>query len=268
MIKIGKIYKICNDINNKLYIGKTSRTLEQRFYEHKRDADNDKYNSKLHRAMNKYGIEHFKIELIEECADEFLSSREKYYIDLFNSVLEGYNISYGGEGESSVDIKWIISLFDDGFSIKQIHEITSYSCKTISNYLKSNNRQTKRSKIGSQKFSEKELHILWNEGYTVKEISEKLKCDKRTCSDWLRKYNIATSEDIEKRRFEKMQQTHSKVAIIFNNIEFPSLTDTAKFLQKEYPEKFKNVKIKTIIQGISHSKNNKCPYKGLYFYQS
>lgn len=30
--------------------------------------------------MNCYGIEHFKIELIEECENSLLNNREKYWI--------------------------------------------------------------------------------------------------------------------------------------------------------------------------------------------
>lgn len=35
-IKMGYIYKITNLINNKIYIGKTERTIQQRWAEHKK----------------------------------------------------------------------------------------------------------------------------------------------------------------------------------------------------------------------------------------
>lgn len=34
----GKIYKIYNDVNDKLYIGKTLDTIENRLKEHKKDS--------------------------------------------------------------------------------------------------------------------------------------------------------------------------------------------------------------------------------------
>ena len=131
------IYCIKNDINNKLYIGKTIYTIEHRFKEHLRDAYNQKCNSKLHRAILKYGKEYFYPVLIEECLDEEASEKEQYYIQLYDSVENGYNISYGGEGESKVDFSKIEFLFLQGYQIKEIAEITGYTRKTISTRLKS-----------------------------------------------------------------------------------------------------------------------------------
>ena len=131
------IYCIKNDVNNKLYIGKTIYTIEQRFKQHIRDAHNHKCNSKLHRAILKYGEEHFYPILIEECLDEEAYEKEKYYIQFYNSVENGYNITYGGEGESQVNFQEIEALFLQGKYIKDIAEITGHTTKTISNRLKS-----------------------------------------------------------------------------------------------------------------------------------
>ena len=35
---MGFIYKIINDINNKIYIGQTANSLEERFKQHKKDS--------------------------------------------------------------------------------------------------------------------------------------------------------------------------------------------------------------------------------------
>ena len=77
------IYKISNDINDKLYIGKTLYTIERRWSQHKNNARTrkDLEHLPLYSAMNKYGIEHFSIEAIEEVKDEKkLSEREQYWI--------------------------------------------------------------------------------------------------------------------------------------------------------------------------------------------
>lgn len=74
---VSKIYKITNDINNKIYVGKTSNTLEQRFKEHCVDCQKREEEKRpLYSAMKKYGIEHFKISLIEECSIEEEDERE------------------------------------------------------------------------------------------------------------------------------------------------------------------------------------------------
>ena len=112
------IYCIKNDINDKVYIGKTVYTVNQRFKRHLQDARNYKCNSKLHRAILKYGEEHFYPIMIEKCSDKEASDKEKYYIQLYDSVKNGYNISYGGEGESQVDFQEIEQLFLQGKYIK------------------------------------------------------------------------------------------------------------------------------------------------------
>ena len=94
---MGYIYCIKNDINNKIYIGKTIYSIEHRFKEHLRDARNKKCTSKLHRAILKYGSNHFYPELLEECDNSLLSDKEKYYIQKYNTVYDGYNITFGGE---------------------------------------------------------------------------------------------------------------------------------------------------------------------------
>lgn len=143
------IYCIKNDVNDKVYIGKTIYTVEHRFKEHLRDVYNYKCNSKLHRAILKYGKEHFYPILIEECSDEEASEKEKYYIQLYNSVENGYNISYGGEGESKVDFLKIKTLFLQGYQIKEIAEITGYTRKTISTRLKSAGYTIPSTQIGN-----------------------------------------------------------------------------------------------------------------------
>lgn len=103
------IYKIICDINNKVYIGKTNLSIEKRFQQHKLDSNREHIEIRpLYRAMNKYGIEHFFIEKIEECRPEEASEREQYWIDFYNSYEEGYNATKGGDGKLLFDHKAIL----------------------------------------------------------------------------------------------------------------------------------------------------------------
>ena len=95
---MGYIYKISNSINDKLYIGKTCTTLSNRWSHH--ISDYTKYDWHLYRAMRKYGIENFSIELVEECEDNKLNEQEQYWINYYNSYNNGYNMTLGGEGAS------------------------------------------------------------------------------------------------------------------------------------------------------------------------
>ena len=98
---MSKIYKITNDINDKVYIGKTNLSIEKRFKEHCKDSIREKCeNRPLYRAMNKYGIEHFHIEEIEECLPEEASDKEIYWIGYYHSYKEGYNATMGGDGKN------------------------------------------------------------------------------------------------------------------------------------------------------------------------
>ena len=59
------IYKITNIKNSKFYIGKTNRTIEERFKEHCKDYKKRDYEKRpLYTAMRKYGAENFSIELV------------------------------------------------------------------------------------------------------------------------------------------------------------------------------------------------------------
>lgn len=55
------IYKITNKVNNKCYIGKTLKTIEERWIEHCRDyLRRDEEKRPLYSAMKKYGIKILK----------------------------------------------------------------------------------------------------------------------------------------------------------------------------------------------------------------
>lgn len=90
----GIIYKITNNINGKVYIGQTIRSVERRFVEHK---TKDSACRKLNRAMDKYGKNNFSIEeLVKAKTQEDLDRLEKKYIKQYDAINSGYNIREGG----------------------------------------------------------------------------------------------------------------------------------------------------------------------------
>ena len=94
------IYKIINKVNGKLYIGQ-SIDIKDRWEQHRYKAFNSKevaYNSAIHQAFRKYGMEAFEFEVIEECLKEELDEKERYWIAFYNSLSpNGYNITPGGQ---------------------------------------------------------------------------------------------------------------------------------------------------------------------------
>ena len=92
------IYKITNLINNNCYIGQ-SKNIKKRWKREIADALNsntEAYNYPLSKAIRKYGLENFSFEIIEECLQEELNQKERYWIKYFNSYNEGYNQNLGG----------------------------------------------------------------------------------------------------------------------------------------------------------------------------
>jgi group I intron endonuclease len=94
-----KVYIIKSIINDKVYIGFTKHTLKHRLATHYRCAKkNSMNNNKFARAILKYGIGNFTIDLLFECDDKKEAlSKEMFYIKEYNSFKDGYNSTLGGE---------------------------------------------------------------------------------------------------------------------------------------------------------------------------
>ena len=126
------IYKISNDINDKLYIGKTSQTPGQRFREHCADSKRF-FNRPLYAAMRKYGCDMFHIEIIEQCPnDDIASQREQYWIDYYKSFQFGYNATHGGDGKRLYDYELIYNEWLKDKNCKKVAERLSISPETVS----------------------------------------------------------------------------------------------------------------------------------------
>lgn len=103
---MGFIYKITNKINNKIYIGFTQKTIEDRWRSHIKtayDITSKDYNALFKKAIRKYGADNFFIEEIDngETLEE-LKQKEIYWIRYFNSYAfdkngYGYNSTRGGD---------------------------------------------------------------------------------------------------------------------------------------------------------------------------
>lgn len=91
----GYVYLTTNLINGKKYIG---------MHKWNKDTiDESYYGSGIHlvRALNQYGKENFKVEIIEWCnSREELSQREAYWISYYKAPIneDFYNIEDGGFG--------------------------------------------------------------------------------------------------------------------------------------------------------------------------
>lgn len=89
-----KVYCHKNKINNKLYFGITSQTLNARWRKGKGYKKGVFY-----RAIQKYGWDNFNhIVLLENISEECAKEIEKYLIKKYNSIVPfGYNTTKGGD---------------------------------------------------------------------------------------------------------------------------------------------------------------------------
>lgn len=114
----GIIYDIRNKINNKHYLGQTTRSNGfngrycakgkgiERVYNHYKNQIkyNEKYNKHLYSSIEKYGLDSFDVIEIFDIAfsKTELDIKEKCWINILDSLKNGYNETEGGTGNKNI----------------------------------------------------------------------------------------------------------------------------------------------------------------------
>ena len=99
------IYKITNQKNGKMYIGQTIRPVEERWKRHCSDALNNILDTHFARAIRYYTPNAFTIEIIDTATtQQELTAKESYWITWYDSVNNGYNETFGGDGRAYLDL--------------------------------------------------------------------------------------------------------------------------------------------------------------------
>lgn len=86
-------------LNNKDYIGYSAQTLEERLNDHIQSSIVDMSERHFHRAIRKYGQQNIISEIIDtaDTRSEAIE-KEKYYIIVYDTFKNGYNMTIGGDG--------------------------------------------------------------------------------------------------------------------------------------------------------------------------
>lgn len=111
----GIVYKITNNLDGKIYVGQTTRSIEIRWNEHKRDAPRRK--THFYRALQKYGPDNFLLEILCDCQNqEELDKKEIMFVKKLKSLSpNGYNHAAGnGTGHVSEETKQKMSVAHKG----------------------------------------------------------------------------------------------------------------------------------------------------------
>lgn len=214
-MKFGKIYLITNDINSKVYVGQTIQSLKKRFNGHCCYSKSDKsVNMYIKRAIHKYGRDKFHISLLEECPIENLNSREKYWIDFYDSYNNGYNLTKGGQDsnyfslhrlEDIVDIKkfeqYILEFKPLAIEVSKHFGISKCSVynliKRIGNPNLILNSYNPRKGKTINDIDKKELVKLYNEGWSILDLVKKYRVRKTRISKYLKEQGIIIRRGIK-----------------------------------------------------------------------
>lgn len=131
----GIIYCIKNLVNEKMYVGQTIKSLEERWAMHRIIATSGKGHH-LHASIRKHGVQSFSASVIDTCStDEELNEKEILWISKLGTYGPGgYNETLGGDGVRG--LKWsserlrdasIAVVAYDPLTGERVHEFPSYS---------------------------------------------------------------------------------------------------------------------------------------------
>ena len=162
--KMNFIYCYENKLNHHKYVGQTNN-LKVRYSAHKSQAFNPNskdYNCLFHKKIRQYGLENFDFYCLEEINSndqEYIDSRESYWIKLLNSWCrygEGYNETTGGK-----QFKKNLSISDEQLEeIKSLIKNSDLEFAQIAEKFNIYRDFISRINIGRYGFDEKETYPL------------------------------------------------------------------------------------------------------------
>lgn len=190
----GFIYKITNNVNNKIYIGQTIQDVKERFYQHcATKCSQAVLDMAIHKAIIKYGKHNFTLEVIEELDSSDLNDRERYWIQYYDSYKNGYNSTIGGQDGAKpykgLDSEPIIKEYLSGKSLRNIGAQFNVDKQTIKVLLTRHNIELRTTRTYKLSQLDRELIIKdYQANMTRKEILDKWGISKSYLSQLINGY--------------------------------------------------------------------------------
>lgn len=182
--KICGIYMITNLVTGDNYVGQ-SKDVQYRWWLHKSSRTNTKRITTIGKAIKEYGVENFKLEVLEKCSFENLDERERYYISKLKPT---YNIFSGGKAgfEMPESVKeqcrqGALKQWND-MSEEQKQHVIKHQLKgpgighKVSESTREKLRQANLGKKYSKETAEKRVATFQRIGYKPKPNYKKCKC--------------------------------------------------------------------------------------------
>lgn len=222
----GIIYVITNNINNKVYVGQTWQSMNNRFSQHKRDGKC----LKLHRAFEKYGKNNFKISLCTIAhSQEVLDYWECFFIKKYDSIKNGYNIREGGsKGKLSPISKRKISKALQGNTNSKDRKLSTIHKNRISKsnkgkkLTKTHRENLSKSHFKIPKEDQKKICDLFINNHSCADLAKKFNCTDGCIRNILKRHNVPSKRmnlnNLEEEICEsyKKLQSIEKVAKMFS----------------------------------------------------
>ena len=213
------IYSIKNKKNGKVYIG-SSINCEYRFKQHQKELRAHSHgNDHLQKAINKYGMDNFEFNIIAECNEADLITKEDEWINKFNSM----DSRFGYNKQSA----------DRSFLTEEAKKNHKDACNT-QKFKDTASKNSKEKIWGNEEVKNRLLKNQWSSMHTDKH--RKLKSDQRQLA-W------DTHPEIKKEFSEKFKEKWESNESPNRNksfSEFRGSDEQKQMLSETFKEKWKN----------------------------
>jgi len=189
-MRVGIVYIIKNRVNEKVYIGQTLSSLSERWNAHIRRSRDISKKYKIYNAMRKHGVENFYIEILENKVNQnIIDDLERSYIEKFDSFINGYNSTRGGDGKifSNIEENEIVRRYQNGENSTELGEIYDVSWRTIIRILEKHNirRRDRKSIPDINSFKED-----YNSGMSLSDMADKYEVEIKTITRERNRLNL------------------------------------------------------------------------------